>query len=694
MSLLSRSVFCLLLLLAPTFTVSSGEPAPALESVAAADAIQAVAEQVRPSLVRIHVVSTTYSGGRELKFESSGSGVIIRDDGYLISNHHVAGHAIRMFCTLHDNERYEAELIGTDPLTDVAVLRLLAPEGVTFQAAVFGDSDDIQVGDPVLAMGSPLALSQSVTKGIVSNTRMVMPGMFSPFSRFELDGENVGSIVRWIGHDAAIYGGNSGGALVNLRGEVIGINEIQFGLGGAIPANLARQIAVQLIDDGRVERSWLGLEVQPLLLHGEESEGVLVAGALPGSPAEEAGFESGDLLLAIDGVPLTVRHAEEMPIFNQFIADLPRGAAVAARVRRGEEEHDLELVPVAWEEARPRTFEFREWGMTGRDISRTYALEKQLPDRNGLLVTSIRPGGPCGEAKPMIHVGAIITQVGDTPVTGIDDFRAATASIVADEDHPVPTLVSFRSGRDELSTVVRVGIQPQEDPAREAMRAHLAVSSQVITRELAPYFGDVALTGVRVTRVHPNSNAEEAGLAVGDLILAVDGEPVRASRPEDHEVFSALIRQYRIGSEVELTTRRGDETLSRIATLVRAPPPSRELRRYTDNRFDFSVRDLSESDRLSPELETAEAGVLVVSVQQGGWAALGNLAGGDLILEVNGEPVADVAEFEGIMNRLPNERPQAVVLQVRRGVRTYFLELEPDWDGVGRPSDRTLRSDV
>ena len=688
-------LFTFLLMATPRGLADMADAVPSNEETSAdADHIQAVAEQVRPSLARIHVVSTAHSSGRELKFEGSGSGVIISEDGYLISNHHVAGHAIRMFCTLYDNQRYEAELVGTDPLSDVAVLRLLAPEGVTFQAATFGDSDDIQVGETVLAMGSPLALSQSVTKGIVSNTRMVMPGMFSPFARFELDGENVGSIVRWIGHDAAIFGGNSGGALVNLRGEVIGINEIKFGLGGAIPANLARQIAMQLIEQGRVARSWLGLEVQPLLMHGGDEEGILVAGALPGSPAEEAGFQSGDLLLSLDGMPFTVRHAEEMPLFNQFVADLSRGVEVTALVRRGEEEIDLSLLPVAWEEARPRTFEFREWGMTGRDISRAYALEKQLPDRDGVLVTSIRPGGPCGEAKPMIPVGAIITKVGETPVTGIDDFRAATEAIVAGEDRPVPTMVSFRSGRDELTTVVRIGIQPQEDPAREARRAHLAVSSQVITRELAPYFGDPAMTGVRVTRVHPNSNAEDAGLEVGDLILAVDGEPVRAARPEDHEVFPTLIRQYRIGSEVELSVLRGDESLTLLAELVRAPPPARELRRYTDNRFDFSVRDLSETDRLSPDLETADTGVLVVSVQQGGWAALGKVSGGDLIQEVNGEPVRDVDQFESVMERLSREQPRAVVLRVQRGVRTFFLELEPDWEGALRRDEPNNRSDA
>ena len=175
--------------------------------------IQAAEDRVRPALVRIHVVSTSYSDGRELKYESAGSGVIISKDGHLVSNHHVAGHAIRLFCTLADNERFEAELVGTDPLTDIAVLKLLPEQPREFPVAVFGDSDEIEVGDTVLAMGSPMALSQSVTKGIISNTKMVMPELYNGYGGFNLDGENVGSVVRWIGHDAAIYGGNSGGAL-------------------------------------------------------------------------------------------------------------------------------------------------------------------------------------------------------------------------------------------------------------------------------------------------------------------------------------------------------------------------------------------------------------------------------------------------------------------------------------------------
>ena len=166
--------------------------------------------RIRPALVRIHVVSTEYREGRELKMQAVGSGAIISKDGYLVTNHHVAGHGARMVCTLWNREEIEAELIGTDPLTDISVLKLKPDKPREFIPATFGDSAQMKVGDSVLALGSPMALSQSVTLGIISNVEMVMPKLFGTFGRMRLDGEDVGALVRWIGHDAAIYGGNSG----------------------------------------------------------------------------------------------------------------------------------------------------------------------------------------------------------------------------------------------------------------------------------------------------------------------------------------------------------------------------------------------------------------------------------------------------------------------------------------------------
>ena len=268
--------------------------------------------KVKPALVRIRVVSTDYSEGREVKMQAVGSGAIITKDGYLITNHHVAGHATRMFCTLWNREEVEADLVGTDPLTDISVLKLRLDKATKFEPASFGDSSILRVGDYVLAMGSPMALSQSVTLGIISNTEMTMPRFWGSNRRLRLDGEDVGALVRWIGHDAAIYGGNSGGPLVNLRGEIVGINEISYGLAGAIPGNLARSVAEQIIAKRKVQRSWLGIDVQPLFKHGKDEHGVLISGVLENSPADKAGFKPGDLLLRVDNRATDVRFEEQM----------------------------------------------------------------------------------------------------------------------------------------------------------------------------------------------------------------------------------------------------------------------------------------------------------------------------------------------------------------------------------------------
>ncbi|HEV3485563.1 MAG TPA: trypsin-like peptidase domain-containing protein, partial [Vicinamibacterales bacterium] len=269
-------------------------------------AVDRALARVAPSLVRIHVVAIDHQDGRELKRESAGSGTIISPDGHVLTNHHVAGKTRAIFCTLASREEVPADLVGTDPLSDIAILKLRPSRPRKFPAAQFGDPARLKVGDRVLALGSPLALSQSVTMGIVSNTEMIMPGMFWPFNRLTLDGEDVGSIVRWIGHDAPIFGGNSGGPLVNMDGEIVGVNEISMGLAGAIPADLAREVAEAIIKHGRVRRSWIGLEVQPLLKSATTDRGALVGGTIEGSPAEKAGFESGDILLKLGGRDVTV----------------------------------------------------------------------------------------------------------------------------------------------------------------------------------------------------------------------------------------------------------------------------------------------------------------------------------------------------------------------------------------------------
>ena len=190
-----------------TATAARGAPA-ALGGQPFALSVETAIHRVFPALVRIRVVVSVYQEGREVRQEASGSGVIVSADGYVVTNHHVAGRARRLSCTLSDRREVDATLVGTDPLADIAVLRL-DPSFAPYPAAAFGDSGALRVGDPVLAMGSPLSLSQSVTEGIVSNVAMSFPQFFWPRT-FRLDGEDVGSLVQWIGHDAPDLSGQLG----------------------------------------------------------------------------------------------------------------------------------------------------------------------------------------------------------------------------------------------------------------------------------------------------------------------------------------------------------------------------------------------------------------------------------------------------------------------------------------------------
>ena len=351
------------------------------------------------------MLSLRHGRGRGQKFESSGSGVIISPEGYVITNHHVAGKATSIRCVLSTREELEAELVGTDALADIAVIKLDmssrdAASG-PLPIARFGSSEALAVGEPVLAMGCPLAISQSVTRGVVSNKDMMIPKRLS--APLRLDGENVGSLVKWIGHDAGIFPGNSGGPLVNLRGEIVGINEIGLGLGGAIPSELAQPVSRELIEHGRVRRAWVGAGFQPLLKNGSAAagdQGALVSGVLPGSPSERAGLRAGDILLNIDGEPVRVKFEEEMPGLIRRLLSKPVGVPMQVKVKRGQMEHSLSITPRLRDDARGREVEAREWGMTLRRLTLLDSKELHRPNLKGVLVGSIRPGGAADKAVP------------------------------------------------------------------------------------------------------------------------------------------------------------------------------------------------------------------------------------------------------------------------------------------------------
>src|SRR6185436_11767600 len=301
------------------------------------------------------------------------------------------------------------------------------------------------------------ALSQSVTLGIISNVEMIMPRMFG--SQMRLDGEDVGGLVRWIGHDASIYGGNSGGPLVNLRGEIVGINEIRFGLSGAIPGNLAHEIADQLIAHGKIQRSWLGFDVQPLFKHLKTERGVLIGGVVADSPASRGDLRAGDLMLSLGDTPTNVRYDEQMPDLIRLVTSLPIGKPVKAVIERDGKEVKCELIPTERGELNPKQQELKQWGLTVRNLSFLTAKEMKRTNQNGVLITSVRPGGPAGEAKPALDARDILVEVQKTPVKSVEELTELTRKLTHEKTEPTPVIAAFEREARRYLTVIKIGVQ-------------------------------------------------------------------------------------------------------------------------------------------------------------------------------------------------------------------------------------------
>jgi serine protease Do len=388
-----------------------------------------------------HGFSAPHGGG--FTQHGSGSGFVIRKDGVVLTNNHVVENAKQITVTLSDGRELEAKVMGRDPKTDLAVLKINPKKSLP--TAKLGDSDDINVGDWVVAIGNPYGLSNSVTAGIVSaKGRAIGAGPYDDF----------------IQTDAPINPGNSGGPLLNDRGEVVGINTAIFsqtggsvGIGFAIPINLAKKLVPELEETGHVTRAWLGVAIQELTpelaqsLNVEPPHGALVAGVSPNSPAAASGIKPGDVITRYDEKEVT-----EHATLPMLVASTSVGKTVPVEVIRDGKVKSFEVTVTqqAGDENPQKSDDHKgKWGLALRELSPEERQQRDLKADQGVLVAGVADDSPAAEAG--IAAGDVILQVNRTPVTTVEQVKKEAASTPAGK--PLLLLVRPADGNERFAAL-------------------------------------------------------------------------------------------------------------------------------------------------------------------------------------------------------------------------------------------------
>ncbi len=474
-----RNAWCALITTLLFTSAAAAQPAARVQSgpYATVEGVHSpfarVAQIVSPSVVFIEVRREGASAARQGPFDEffrdlnprrghrelpgSGSGFVMDGRGFVMTNNHVVegGETIRV--TFLNGQEYAAEIVGQDPRTDVAVLRITEPsrDGKPFPALVLGDSDEILIGDWAIAVGNPFGsqLAGSVTVGVISAKGR------SGLNLVGVDADV--DLQDFIQTDASINFGNSGGPLVNIRGEVIGvntaINAMGQGIGFAIPVNMAADVAQQLIDTGRVRRGYLGIRSVQLTraraeqMDAEIDQGILVQDVRDDSPAEKGGLRPDDIIVEFDGRPVTRRSQ-----FRIFVADTRVGTTVPVRVYRDGRFVDLEVTMGEYSEAAvAEEVEAVPWlGMmvedvTSRQVREQYDLQAE---ERGVVVTEVEPESPAAEQG--LAPGIVILEIIDQEISGVSDYNRVIQEL-RDRRRPVTLKVK------EDGTVRYVNLTPR-----------------------------------------------------------------------------------------------------------------------------------------------------------------------------------------------------------------------------------------
>jgi serine protease Do len=353
--------------------------------------------------------------------QGAGSGFIISQDGLILTNHHVVGEADRVTVKLNDGREFTAKTIGTDPPSDVAVIKIDAKD---LSVLPLGDSDAMEVGDWVIAAGNPFGLTESITVGVVSAKGRSRLG--------------IADFEDFIQTDAAINPGNSGGPLINLQGEAIGVNTAiasrsggYMGIGFAIPSNMVKAVKDQLVTSGKVVRGYLGVRIQELTkaltqsLHIDTTEGVLVADVSKGSPAAKAGLKRGDVILAFNGRPTS-----DPGQLRNIVAMSAPGTKAPVQILRDNTKREvtIELGALPREQTAARAGEEAQppparLGFNVQNLTPELAQQLGYSDTEGVIVTQIDPRSEAYQAG--VRRGMVIREVNHQEVSNTQDFRQA-----------------------------------------------------------------------------------------------------------------------------------------------------------------------------------------------------------------------------------------------------------------------------
>jgi len=389
--------------------------------------IEGAKAKVFPTLVYVKPIREDYSEGKKQRQVISGSGVIISEDGYVVTNHHVADKAVEIRCVLFDNSMLEAELIGTDKDTDLALLKLKPEDLETkFPFATLADSDAVEEGQFVMALGSPWGLKRSISLGIVSSAQRYLEGS----SEYSL----------WFQSDASLNPGNSGGPLINTAGQVIGINTLATMMGGdmgfSIPSNTVRYVVDQLKAHGEVKRSWPGLRLQPLRDFDRDSffegdHGVLVASVDRGGPADKAGLKVGDLVLAVNGQEVNGLYNENLPVIRTLLGRLPLGKEVTFQIERDGKPETVTVTSSEKGLVEGEDLELKRWNMTVKTINEHANPNLYYYIKEGVYVQGVRYPGNAAVAG-FSGRGEIILKVDNKEVKTLEDIKRIYDEVLKD----------------------------------------------------------------------------------------------------------------------------------------------------------------------------------------------------------------------------------------------------------------------